>query len=130
MNLTENVKGRNRFDRRPDIIRTLYEGALFISSLDMNKAPGKIIYILYKDGFFPWEFNEQRGIKNYDEDGELKKYELTLTDFLDEKIDEQKTSGFLAMDKVSLLSLMQITRFDKKYLNFGVGIGKVDILPK
>ncbi len=122
---------RDILDSRGDIIRTLYEGSLVINMLALEKVPEKTAYALYKDGFFPWNFNEFGGIENYSETRELCPYEKSLADFVKEKTSEERTAGFIAMDRVSLFILLGREGFCEEYINFGVGVkSKCDLLPK
>jgi len=125
------LAGRDRFDTRKDIIRTLYEGALLITSTDLRRDKNNNVYALYKDGSFQWVMNQDNnGISNYDENADLTPYWITasrsLEGFIDQKLEEQDTVGFMAMDRPSLFALMKRKEsLDQEYLmTWGIGIRK------
>ncbi len=129
MDPTENLTGRDRFDRRSDIIRTLYESALLVTSTNLHRYQSDKMYALYKEGYLQWVINDFNGIVNYNEDANLSSYEESLEDFIDEKLVEPDTIGFLAVDRVALMSLLNRKEFDATYLKqLGIGISKTKII--
>lgn len=127
MSQATNITGRDRFDTRKDIIRTVYEAALLISTTNLHRNGRNRMYALYKDGHLEWILNEGRaGIINYDENADIKTYRESLEDFIKEKVGEQDTAGFIAMDRVTLMTMLKGEGFfDESYLKqYGIGIRK------
>ncbi|MFH1332286.1 MAG: hypothetical protein ABIH63_03295 [archaeon] len=129
----QQLEGRDRFDRRSDIIRTLYEGALLITTTALPKDKEDKIYVLYKDGFLEWVIKqENNGISNYSEDANLTSYSKAwsrnIEDFVNQKLKAGDTIGFLVMDRPTLYTLMGLREkqeLDKEYLTkWGIGIRK------
>jgi hypothetical protein len=118
----ETPTGRGRFDGRKDVVRTIYEGSLLVSLLEFDKTKNNVVYAMYSEGYLPWRFNENGGIENYDENGQLLPYKGTPEEFVAEKLEQANTSGFIAMDGLSLFALLWDESLDKGYLGYGLGI--------
>jgi len=121
------VTGRDRFDLRPDVMHTLYEAALFLVTANLHRGGRRTkVYALYNDGYIPWE-RTNSGITNYDENVELERYEGSMLEFVETKLSEEDTIGFMAMDTGTFYNLLKMQKeknmFNPRYLkNFGLAI--------
>ena len=130
------IDRNDSLDQRSGIIKTLCEAAYLITTTNLHRNSRKDkIYPLYYNGYLVWKINSTGGIRNYGESRKLKQYpEGKLEKFVDQKLTNRTTIGFIAMDKESLTALRIKEGFDPEYLNkLSIGILKKNIvhqLPK
>ncbi len=126
MAVEEDLDGTDRFDSRSDIINTIVEALMFLKKIELHRGAEKDkVYAMYKDGYFAWMLDTANEVTGFDGNGDLAPYPFDAAEFVDRKMQEGDTIGFMAMDERSLKILARREDFSRKYLEcFGLGVLK------